>query len=173
QAIELDPEFASAYAALGRAHQVRGEAILAEEAIRRAYTLRNRASEREKLDLTAVYHQFATGDIEQAIRSCQLWKQTYPRDFVPHRVLGFEYATLGRWEESTEEFGEANHLDPSQYLPYAGLIQDYMALNRLADAHAIYQQVQTRKLGSSELEGFRYWLAFLEDDTGMMAKIAA
>jgi eukaryotic-like serine/threonine-protein kinase len=171
QAIELDPEFASAYAALGRAHQVRGEAILAEEAIRKAYVLRNRASEREKLDLTAVYHQFATGDIEQAIQACQLWKQTYPRDFVPHRILGFEYATLGRWKESTEEFGEANHLDPSQYLPYAGLIQDYMALNRLADAHAIYQQVQARNLGFG-LEGYRYVLAFVEGDTGMMTKIA-
>ncbi len=171
QAIELDPEFATAYAALGRAHQNRGEAILAEEAIRRAYALRNRASEREKFDLTAVYHQFATGDIEQAIRSCQLWKQTYPRDFVPHRILGFEYATLGRWEESTEEFEEANHLDPSQYLPYAGLMQDYMALNRLADAHAIYQQAQARNLGSG-LDGYRYALAFVEGDTGMMTKIA-
>jgi tetratricopeptide (TPR) repeat protein len=171
QAIQLDPEFATAYAALGRAHQVRGEAILAEEAIRRAYALRDRASEREKLDLTAVYHQFATGDIEQAIRSCQLWKQTYPRDFVPHRILGYEYATLGRWEESTQEFGEANHLDPSQYLPYAGLMQDYMALNRLADAHAIYQQAQAHNLGSG-LDGLRYVLAFVEGDTEVMTKIA-
>ena len=106
-AIELDREFASAYAALGRSHQVSGEAILAEEAIRKAYALRHRASEREELDLTAVYYQFATGDIGQAIQSCQLWKQIYPRDFVPHRILGFEYGTLGRWEESAEEFGEA------------------------------------------------------------------
>jgi serine/threonine protein kinase/Tfp pilus assembly protein PilF len=171
-AIELDPEFASAYAALGRAHQVRGEAILTEEAIRKSYAMRNRASERERLDITAVYHQFATGEIEQAILSCELWKRTYPRDFVPHRILGFEYATLGRWEESAKEFGEANQIDPSQYLPYAGLIQDYMALNRLADAHAIYQAAQARGLGSGDLDGFRYLLAFVEGDTGMMAKIA-
>jgi eukaryotic-like serine/threonine-protein kinase len=172
-AIELDPEFASAHAALGRVHQVRGEAILAEDAIRRAYALRNRASEREKFDLTAVYHQFATGDIDQAIQSCQLWKQTYPRDFVPHRILGFEYATLGRWEESAEEFGEANRIDPSQYLPYAGLFQGYMALNRFADAHAIYQQGQARGLGSGDLDGgLRYMLAFVEGDRGMMDKIA-
>jgi tetratricopeptide (TPR) repeat protein len=172
-AIELDPEFASAYAALGRAHQVRGEAVLTEEAIRKAYALRNRASEREKLDLTAVYYQFATGQIDLAIQTCELWKQTYPRDFVPHRLLGFEYATLGRWEESAQEFGEANRIDPSQYLPYAGLIQDYMALNRLADAHAIYQQAKARGLGGSDFEGYHYALAFLEGDTRMMAEIAA
>jgi len=167
-AIELDPEFASAYAALGRIHQLRGESGLTEAAIRKAYALRNRASEREKLDLTAVYYQFATGQIDRAIQTCQLWKQTYPRDFVPHRILGFEYATLGQWEESAQEFGEANRLDPTQYLPYAGLMQAYMALNRLADAHAIYQQAQDH----SGLEPFRYGLAFLEDDTALMVKIA-
>jgi len=87
--------------------------------------------------------------------------------------LGFEYARLGRWEDSAEEFGAANHLDPSQLLPYAGLLHGYMALNRLADAHASYEQAQARKLGSDELELLRYKLAFLEGDSGMMAKIAA
>jgi len=170
-ALELDPEFASAYAALGRAHQNRGDAVLAEEAIRKAYALRNRASEREKFDLTAVYYQFATGQTDLAIRSCQLWKQTYPRDFVPHRILGYEYGTLGRWEESADEFGQANRLDPSQYLPYAGLMLSYMALDRLADAHAVSQRAQTHSLGG--LEALLYRLAFLEGDKGMMAKIVA
>jgi serine/threonine protein kinase/Flp pilus assembly protein TadD len=166
-AIELDPEFASAYAALGRIYQLRGESGLTEASIRKAYALRTRASEREKLDLTAVYYQFATGQIDRAIQTCQLWKQTYPQDFVPHRILGFEYATLGQWEESAQEFGEANRLDPTQVLPYAGLMQAYMALDRLADAHAIYQQAQ------DGLEPYRYGLAFLEDDTALMVKIAA
>jgi len=169
-ALELDPEFASAYAALGRAHQLRGEALLAEEAIRKAYSLRNRASEREKFDLTAVYYQFATGQIDRAIQTCQLWKQTYPRDFVPHRILGYEYATLGRWEESAQEFGEANRLDSSQFLPYFGLLQDYMALNRLADAHAVYQQLGTSGLSVGSFDGLQYRLAFLEGDTAIMAK---
>ena len=169
-ALELDPEFASAYAALGRAHELRGEALLAEEAIRKAYSLRNRASEREKFDLTAVYYQFATGQIDRAIQTCQLWKQTYPRDFVPHRILGYEYATLGRWEESAQEFGEANRLDSSQFLPYFGLLQDNMALNRLADAHAVYQQVEASGLSVGSFDGLQYRLAFLEGDTAIMAK---
>jgi eukaryotic-like serine/threonine-protein kinase len=172
-AIELDPDFATAYAALGRAHQVIGEEAPVEEAIRKAYALRNRASERERLDITTVYYQFATWQVDRAIESCQLWKETYPRDFVPRRILGFEYATLGRWEDSAEEFGAANHIDPTQYLPYAGLIEAYMALDRMPDAHAVYQQALARKLGSDELEGLRYLLAFLQGDTGTMARIAA
>jgi eukaryotic-like serine/threonine-protein kinase len=169
-AIEVDPEFASAYAALGRVYQISGEGTLAELAIQRAYALRGRTSEREKLDLTAVYYQFATGQIDQAVQTCQLWKQTFPLDFAPHRILGYEYATLGRWEESTNEFGEANRLDPTQFLPYVGLLQDYMALDRLVDAHAIYQKAQAR---GWTLDDFRFRLAFVEGDTEMMAKIAA
>ena len=171
-ALDLDPEFATAYAALGRAYQRTGEAAAQVDAIGKAYALRNHASEREKLDITSVYYQFGTGQIDKAIQSCQLWKETYPRDFVPHRMLGFEYATLGRWEDSAEEFGVANRLDPTQLLPYAGLLHGYMALNRLADARAIYQQAQARKLGSDELELLRYKLAFIEGDSGVMAKIS-
>jgi tetratricopeptide (TPR) repeat protein/predicted Ser/Thr protein kinase len=172
-ALELDPKFATAYAALGRAYQRMGEAAGLVKATSKAYALRNHASEREKLDITSVYFQFGTGQVDKTIQSCQLWKETYPRDFVPHRMLGFEYATLGRWEDSAQEFGAANHLDPSQLLPYAGLLHAYMALNRLADAHASYEQAQARKLGSDELELLRYRLAFLEGDSAMMAKIAA
>jgi len=172
-AIELDPDFATAYAALGRSYQRMGEETPQVEAIGKAYALRNHASEREKLDITSVYYQFGTGQIDKGVQSCQLWKQTFPRDFVPHRMLGFEYARLGRWEDSAEEYSAANHLDPSQLLPYAGLLHGYMALNRLADAHASYEQAQARKLGSDELELLRYKLAFLEGDSGMMAKIAA
>ena len=145
-AIDLDPHFASAYAALGRAHQLRGEGRATEEAIRQAYALRIHASEREKLDISAVYYQFATGQIDQTIQTCYLWTQTYPRDFVPHRMLGFEYGNLGRWEESAEDFSAAKQLDPTQGLPYAGLMEDYMALNRLAQAEAIYRQAKARKL---------------------------
>ncbi len=172
-AIELDPEFAAAYAALGRARQRTGEAAPVEEAIRKAYALRNRASEREKFDITSVYFQFATCQLDETIRNCRLWKEIYPRDLVPHRILGFEYAGIGRWEDSAEEFGAANHLDPSQYLPYAGLLSGYLALGRLTDAHAVYRQALSRGLGGSDLEIFRYLIAFLEGDSGTMAKVAA
>jgi len=173
RALELDTQFASAYAALGRAHQLRGDARLAEQAIRKAYELRHGASERENFDLTAVYYQFATGQIDMAIQTCQLWKQTYPRDFVPRRVLGYEYATLGRWGESAQEFSEANRLDSSQFLPYYGLIQDYMALNRLADAHAVYQQAEAGGLNGESFDFLRYKLAFLEGDAATMGKTIA
>jgi DNA-binding winged helix-turn-helix (wHTH) protein/Flp pilus assembly protein TadD len=173
QAIEQDPDFAMAYANLGRAYQVLGQATLCDEAIRKAFALRNRVSERERFDISAAYYQFETLQTDQTIQNCELWAQTYPRDFTPHRILGFENAVLGKYEQSAEEFGKAMELDPSQALPYAGLIFVNMDLNRMADAHAMYQKAQQRKLDFGEPQRARYFLAFLEDDKEMMAKTAA
>ena len=73
QAIALDPDFAMAYANLGRAYQVLGKGEPMTAALRKAYAMRDRASEREKFDIVAVYHQFVTLQIEETIADCELW----------------------------------------------------------------------------------------------------
>ncbi len=173
QAIELDPNFAIAYANVGRAYQILGQQDRMDEALRKSFALRNRTSEREKFEISAGYYQFVTNQVEEAIQTCELWAQTYPRDFTPHRILGYENGYLGRLDQSAEEFGKAKELDPSQSLPYAGLVVDYMALNRLTEAHAVYQEAQARKLDFAETARQRYRLAFLEGDKEMMTKVAA
>ena len=166
QAIELDPDFAIAYGNLGRAYQHLGQDERMDEALRKAFALRNRTSEHEKFDISAGYYQFVTLQTGEAIKNCELWAQTYPLDFTPHRILGFEYGILGELEQSAREFRKAKELDPSQALPYAGLVFDYMALNRLTEAHAVYQEAQTRKLHFGRRPA--YLLAFLEGDQNMM-----
>jgi DNA-binding winged helix-turn-helix (wHTH) protein/tetratricopeptide (TPR) repeat protein len=173
KAVELDPDFAIAYANLGRAYQVLGRQERMEEALRRAFALRNRTSEREKYDISAGYYQFITNQTDETIQNCELWAQTYPLDFTPHRILGFENAVLGRFDQSAKEFGKAKELDPSQALPYGGLIFDYMALNRLTEARATYQEVQARMLDFGEPDRDGYLLAFLDGDKETMAKVAA
>jgi DNA-binding winged helix-turn-helix (wHTH) protein/tetratricopeptide (TPR) repeat protein len=170
QAIDLDSNFAMAYANLGRAHQLLGQDRLMDEALRTAFALRNRASEREKFDISAVYYQFITHQTEETIQTCELWQRTYPRDFTPHRILGYENAVLGNYEKSAEEFRIAKELDPSQALPYAGLMSGNMALGRLSDARAVYEEARARKLDAGELVRIRYVLAFLQDDKETMAQ---
>jgi DNA-binding winged helix-turn-helix (wHTH) protein/tetratricopeptide (TPR) repeat protein len=171
QAIELDPAFAIAYANLGRAHQILRQHQRMEDALRRAFELRDRTSAREKFDISAVYYQFVTKQTDQTIRTCELWAETYPSDFTPHRILGFEYGGLGRPEPAAREFRRAVELDPGQSISYAGLMLNYMALNRAAEAHAAYDE--GRKLGLVALGMTRYLLAFLEGDSEMLAKVAA
>ncbi len=169
QAIELDPEFAVAYANLGRAYQNLRQHDHMEDALRKAFVLRNRTCERERFDISSVYYQFVTNQVEEAIQTCELWAQTYPLDFTPHRILGYENQVLGRFDKSAEEFGKAQELDPSQAHPYAGLMMAYMALNRLSDARAVNQEAQARKLPFAQ----PYDLACLDGDTERMTKIVS
>jgi eukaryotic-like serine/threonine-protein kinase len=173
QAIALDPDFAMAYANLGRAYQVLGKGEPMTAALRKAYAMRDRASEREKFDIVAVYHQFVTLQIEETIANCELWEQSYPRDFTPHRILGFENGVLARYERSAEEFRKAIDLDPQQALPYAGLLIDLVALNRRQEARAVYEEAKNHHIEGGEVERQHFWIAFLEGDTAEMAKSAA
>jgi len=172
RAIELDPNFAMAYANLGRSYQLLRQHILMRAALQKAFELRNRASQREYFDISAVYYQFVTLEIDKTIEVCELWAQTYPTEFTPHRILGFEYATKGRWDRSLAEFHRAGELDPSQALPYAGQLLASLALGQLDNARAVYQAAKARGLEVGEVTRGRYLLAFLENHTATMAQMA-
>jgi len=173
QAIDLDPDFAIAYANLGRAYQVLGQHQHMTEALTRAFALRNRTSERENFDISSGYYQFIVNQADETIQNCELWAQIYPRDFTPHRILGFESWVLGQFDRAAEEFGKAKELDPTQALPYSGLMFAYMGLNRLSEARRVYEEAESRKLNFGEPERGRYVLAFLEGDTQTMTKVAS
>ncbi len=173
QAIDLDPNFAMAYAYLGHAYEVQGQDDHTVDGLSKAFALRTRASERERFDISAAYYQFVTTQTDETIQICELWAQTYPHDFTPHRILGFENGVLGKHEQSADEFRKAKELDPSQALPYAGLMYAYMALNRLGEAKAVYQEAQDHKVDSGHPTRTRYALAFLEGDNEMLTKLAA
>ena len=173
KAIELDPGFAEAYMQLGRSYGLLGKFALGREMISKAYELRQRASERERFDIVAGYHQAVTLDLQQTMENCELWEQSYPREFVPHRILGFENAVLGRHERSAEEFAKARDLDPGQAIPYAGLMEDYVALNRLVEAEAVYEDAKAHHVAAGTLESDLYMLAFLRDDAQKMSSVLA
>jgi tetratricopeptide (TPR) repeat protein len=118
-----------------------------------------------------VYYQFVTIEIDKTIEICELWAQTYPTEFTPHRILGFEYATKGRWERSLAEFHRAGELDPSQALPYSGQLLASLALGQFDNARSVYQAAKARGLDPGEITRSRYILAFLENDTSTMAQM--
>src|SRR5262249_28015774 len=96
RAIRIDPNFAMAYAWLAVCQSNIGERNSAAENSRRAYELRGRVSEREKLTIESLYFQFVTGDLEKSRRANELWTQMYPRDFVARGNLAVTYFDLGQ-----------------------------------------------------------------------------
>ncbi len=172
RAIELDPNFAMAYAGLGIHYANMGQPTLAAANIQKAYDLRDHVSERERLRITADY-AFSNGDLEKEAQSYELWIQSYPRDYVPHGNLGANYAALGQWDKAITELHESLRLEPNSIVSYENLAEVYVALNRFDDAKATIAEAHERKLDNAFVHLLEYALAFLSHDTTEMEKQVA
>ena len=174
RAIEIDPNFASAYAALGRMYGDIGESALSAENTSRAYQLRDRASDQERFFISLTYDLQVTGNLEKAQQTCDLWVQAYPRAWLPHGLLsGGIYNTLGKYEKSVDEAKIAIGIDPDFSIGYSILAGSYLALGRTGEAESTLQRASERKLDIPDFHVQRYAIAFLKDDkTGMGREVA-
>ena len=173
RAVDLDPNFAMAYAQMSGLYHDLNEITGAAENGRKAYALREKVSEQERFFIESTYYDLVTEELEKGAQVDELWQQTYPRDDIPYLRLGFVSATLGNWEKALEEWRVAMRLDPNNGLPYYLLSLAYMSLNRLDEAEAVYRQAEERKLENEQLLQSRYWLAFLKGDTAQMAQFVS
>jgi tetratricopeptide (TPR) repeat protein len=172
RALELDPNFAAAYAGLGVAYVNLGQASLAAENIKKAYSLRDRVSEHEKYRISALYYSNVTGELEQASKVYELWAESYPQDLVPPSNLGTIYSQLGQYEKAAAETQEGLRLEPT-LVGYSNLAGIYLALNRPDDAKKEIEQAQQRKLDGELLHFTIYGLAFFKGDAAEMERQVA
>ena len=173
-AVQLDPNFALAYAWLGRAYRDLDENATAADYTRKAYELRGSASEAEKYFILASYDIVATGNLLKAKQTCELWMQAYPRNPVPRTFLsGPIYPTFGQYENAVEVAMEGVRVSPDSPVPYFILGFNYMNLNRLDEAKATYKQALERKLDHPYIHADLYLIAFLQNDTAGMKQQAA
>lgn len=170
RAIKLDPNFAMAYASLGLAYAISSE----QESVwnyRKAYTLRERVSDRERFYIEAHYHDSVTGDWEKAREVYELWSQLYPRDDIAHLNLGTIYSDLGQYESARKESAESLRLLPGDCPSYGLLLGTLLRLNRFEEARALTKSTKEQKTDCFHLQAYRYALAFLENDKVQMAQI--
>ncbi|HXL79907.1 MAG TPA: protein kinase [Pyrinomonadaceae bacterium] len=169
RAIEVDPNFALAYARLAVGYNNGGETELAMEYTQKAYDLRDRVSEREKFYIAEKYHSYVTGNREEAVNVLKAWAQTYPNDFIPHNNLAVNYNFDGQYEDSLKEAREAVRLSPTNAQAQANLIEAFMRLGRLDEARETLEQALGQNPGSV-YHFYRYELAFLRGDEETMKK---
>ena len=174
RAIELDPNFAAAYAWLGIIATGALEPSLSVEYRTKAYELRDRTSAAERYWVTAAYEKGVTGNIPKAIEACDLWIQAYPRSYLPHVYLaGAVLPIAGQYERAVEESTEGIRLSPDYPQPYAFRILAYTALNRFDEAKATYARSVERKLQSPYISLGMYNVAFAQNDpVGMTQQVA-
>lgn len=169
-ALELDPNFAVAYARLGQSHANSSQNELAVQSIKQAFERRERASELEKLYITTRYYELVTGDIEKRIEALELWKRMYPREPGPRNDLASEYTDMGKFSEALTSAKETVELAPGWHTAYELLGVSYIGLNRFEDAKAIRQKEIALKLDYHWDHVDLYGIAFLENDSASMQR---
>jgi serine/threonine protein kinase/Flp pilus assembly protein TadD len=173
RAIELDPNFAAAYEALGISYSNLREPGLATANLEKAYDLRGNVSEREKFRISGSYYLLVTGDLEKAIQVYELWAQTYPRNSEPFGNLGVDYTYLGQYAKAIAASLEDLRLNPGSAAAFTNLVSLYPAVNQLDEASLTYQQAMAHKVNNPFLHGNRYGVAFLANDTAEMQRQVA
>jgi eukaryotic-like serine/threonine-protein kinase len=172
-AIQLDPNFAMAYAMLGTTYHNLGEKVLAAINSRKSYELRGRVSEWEKLYIESHYYTFVSGDLEKARKTYELWAQIYPRDSVTRNNLGEIYQMLGQHEKSYTEYKEAAKLSQGDSLSYSNMVAAKMHLNRSEEAEKIAAEAQGKGFDSGSMHQYLYEIAFLKNDLAEMQRNVA
>ena len=164
RAIELDPGFAIGYQGVGNDYYVLGEDGRAREYFTKAFQLREHASEREKLAITADYYATVTGELEKAAQTYQEAIQTYPRDYRLHLDLGNVYSFEGQYEKARREYSESLRLAPDNAGASSDLVNSLLALQRFDEARRILQQVEAKRVDIFLHHNALYALSFLASD---------
>jgi serine/threonine protein kinase/tetratricopeptide (TPR) repeat protein len=164
RAVELDPNFAMAYATLGVVYNNLGRPTEADAALSKSYELRDRASEREKFYIESHYYDIVLNDPVKSLEVYSQWRQEYPRDGIPLDNSALLESEIGQPEKAMEFASQALRLDPSDRYAYANLAGAYAALNRFDEARNISEEATNHNVDSIGIHFILADLAYMRGD---------
>jgi len=170
RAVELDPNFASAYGGIGIMYGNLGQPDRASTYLTKAFELRDRASELEKFHIASSYYGAVTGELEKAAETYQEWIQSYPRDAIPYNNLGVIYFQLGQPDKALDVARESVDLDPNNVIDLESLSDSLMVLNRLDESRKPLDEAVAKKLDDDGIHLQFYEIDFLQGDARGMAE---
>jgi eukaryotic-like serine/threonine-protein kinase len=170
RAVQLDPNFAMAYGAMGATYYNVDEYTLASQYYRKAFDLRQRVGAKESLIIEAHYYAEGIGDIEKGIGAYKLWAAAYPFDPAPWFNLANNYTQIGQYPPAIEAGERALQLDPGQATSYAVLMRAYRRQNRIAEAKSIGMLAMERGKDSYGIHAMLYEIAYWERDASSQAR---
>jgi serine/threonine protein kinase/lipopolysaccharide biosynthesis regulator YciM len=172
QAVNHDPNFASAYASLASSYRNSGQIEKAAESARKAYDLRGRVSEDERFYIESTYELNVTANAEAARKVLEAWEQAYPRDDVAPNNLAGIYAQLGEHEKALAAIQRSVKLDPESSVGLGNLIGGYLNADRLDEAKALNQEALAKHPDLPNFHYTHYSICFLERDAAGMEREA-
>jgi eukaryotic-like serine/threonine-protein kinase len=171
RAIQLDPNFAMGYSAVGVDYFELAQVERASEYFNKAFELRNHASERERLHITSSYYDTVTGELDKAAQTYQEEIESYPRVFSAYNNLGNVYALKGQYEKAIEMARKATEVARQGRLPSyinANLANFALALQRFDEVSQTIREAQALKVDDELLHAASYALAFIGGDSPAM-----
>ena len=172
QAIEIDHDFASAYATLSTVYGSLGEWRRSEEYARRAYDLQNRVSERERLFIIYQFHDRVSGNQDKVVSTLELWKAAYPREMRPVNALAVVYNRIGRYEQAEVEGREALRRSPGHPFPLSNLSVTYRAMGKYDESRKIADEAVKLGVETAPTRRLLYQLGILAADGSAVTHLA-
>ena len=176
RAVQIDNQFAMAYANLGFAASGVGDSALSSESTTRAWQLRDRASDRERFFIDFTYYRQARGNLEKAFQTLELWAQTYPREAEPDPqdlMGGLAAAGTGRLERAIEQSQKSIAANVDFAVGYVNLTRNNFHMDRFGEAENAVQRASARRLEMPALLIYRYNIAFIKGDKKQMDQAVA
>lgn len=170
RAIEIDPDFALAYARLGVAYSNARENKRSEDAARQAFLRRERVSERERYEIAARYYDNVSGEASKAVEAAEMWAQTYPGDGRAVNTLSAFYKNIGDLERARDSGEVAVGLTPTSTLFRSNLAGAYLRLGQFDRAAAVCNEAIREKLDNSTTHRFLHTIAIVTGDEATAAR---
>jgi serine/threonine protein kinase/Flp pilus assembly protein TadD len=168
RAIELDPNFAMAYATLGVVDSNLSNMSLSKQNLEKAFELKDRASERERLYITSHYYSEVQRNVEKTASTYENWIKTYPNDRVAYDNLSLLYQEIGQYDKALAKATEAMRVDPKDHFAYQNLAASYMGMNRFEEVKAILDKSDAQGMDLVIAPFARFSLAFIQHDQAGM-----
>jgi serine/threonine protein kinase/tetratricopeptide (TPR) repeat protein len=170
KATELDPNFALAHATLGVAYGNNVEKKAATESLKKAFALKDRATDRERFYIQAHFHDEVSGDLQKTIGVYEEWMQVYPRDTTPLDNVCLSYFALGEYEKALSVARAAMQIDPKDSFAYDRMASAYMFQNRFDEARAMVEEASAKKLDTVSTHRALFILAYVRGDQAAMER---
>jgi len=168
RAVELDPNFAMAWAVLGVSSANSGDLNQGFADLQKAFDVKDRASEREKFYISSHYYGTYRGQVDKDLETLEQWKQAYPRDNIPRDNMALVLQDIGQHDKALANASAAMQLDPKDPYSYQNVAAAYQYLNRLDEAKAVAEQAIAQKVDPWSVHMTLYWVAYIRRDQAAM-----
>jgi tetratricopeptide (TPR) repeat protein len=141
---------------------------MAQPYVNKAFELRDRVSERERLYISEKYYTYVTGEMDKTIEVLHTWSQLYPNDYIPRNNLAINAMFVGNFDEATKQALEAVRLSPMNITARDNLFESFLLSDRLDEAQKALDDLETLYPQANTVHFNRYFLAFLRGDHAAM-----